>query len=534
MSQATNKLVQQARRAAVPASISAAVALSAVLVFNSNGVHASSAAAMPIDDHSVTALTNLDQAMEAVTSRVTPAIVNVAVTSRGGEHENDQDGNSAMPEGGQQQQGGLEDLPPQLRQFFGGGGGQGFGGQRQQQQPQQLEHGVGSGVIISPDGYIVTNNHVVDGATSIKVTLNDRRILTGKVIGTDKFTDLAVIKVAANNLPAVPWGDSTTLKPGQTVLAFGSPFGSLQFSVTRGIVSATNRQNPYRDDARKPGDYIQTDAAINPGNSGGALVNAHGELVGINTFIISNSGSFAGAGFAIPSQIVHNTADQLIAHGKVEHGYLGISMNDVTPANAHFFKLNDASGAIVAQVTPDSPAARAGVKQGDVITQLNGRQMLNGGALQVAVSQMTPGTSLTLNVLRNGSPVTLNLTVGSFNPKAQLAANDSSDSSGNGGTGKLGLAVADLSGDLRQQIQAPDSVKGAVVQQVRPGSPAEDAGLQPGDVILEVNRQAATSASQFVSEIHNNPEGKDILLLVWSKGNASYRTLTTDAAHQNG
>ena len=534
----TNKIVDNARRAVVPASISAAVALTAVLIFNSNGVHASSAAAMPIDDRNVTALTSLDQAMETVTSRVTPAIVNVAVTSRGGEHESDQDGNSSMPEEGQQgggQQDGLQNLPPQLRQFFGGGG-QGFGGMRQQQQPQQLEHGVGSGVIISPDGYIVTNNHVVDGATSIKVTLNDRRILTGKVIGTDKFTDLAVIKVAANNLPAVPWGDSTALKPGQTVLAFGSPFGSLQFSVTRGIVSAINRQNPYRDDARKPGDYIQTDAAINPGNSGGALVNAHGELVGINTFIISNSGTFAGAGFAIPSQIVHNTADQLIAHGKVEHGYLGISMNDVTPANAHFFKLQNASGAIVAQVTPDSPAARGGVKQGDVITQLNGRDMLNGGALQVAVSQMTPGTNLSLNVLRNGSPVTLNLTVGSFNPKGQLAANECPDDSGNGKaqTGKLGLAVADLSGDLRQQIQAPDSVKGAVVQQVRPGSPAEDAGLQPGDVILEVNRQPATSAGQFVSEIHNNPEGKDILLLVWSHGNASYRTLTTDAAHQNG
>ena len=183
----------------------------------------------------------------------------------------------------------------------------------QRPQQPQIEHGIGSGVIISPDGYIVTNNHVVDGAMQMRVTLSDRRVLNAKLVGVDKLTDLAVIKMDAHDLPSIAWGDSTKLKPGQTVLAFGSPFGYFQNSVTRGIVSAVNRQNPYRDDARKPGGYIQTDAAINPGNSGGALVNAHGELVGINTFIISNSGSFAGAGFAIPSQLVRDdggAADQ--------------------------------------------------------------------------------------------------------------------------------------------------------------------------------------------------------------------------------
>src|ERR1700742_3720598 len=225
-----------------------------------------------------------------------------------------------------------------------------------QNQGPQLEHGIGSGAIISPDGYIVTNDHVVDGAVEVRVTLHDRRVLTAKVIGKDKLTDLAVIKVDAQNLPSIPWGDSTKLHPGQTVFAFGSPFGYFQFSVTRGIVSAVDRQNPFSDDARKPGGYIQTDAAINPGNSGGPLVNSHGELVGINTFIISNSGSFAGAGFAIPSQLVRSTAEQLIKSGAVHHGYLGISMNDVTPENASFFYLKEAPGAIVAQVTPDSPA----------------------------------------------------------------------------------------------------------------------------------------------------------------------------------
>jgi serine protease Do len=319
------------------------------------------------------------------------------------------------------------------------------------------------------------------------------------------------------------------------VLAFGSPFGYFQFSVTRGIVSAVNRPNPYSDDARKPGNFIQTDAAINPGNSGGALVNAHGELVGINTFIITNSGSFAGAGFAIPSQMARSVSEQLIKNGKIEHGYLGISMNDVTPENAHFFNLQEAAGAIVAQVTPDSPASRGGMQQGDVITELNGSKIVNGSALQVAVSEMTPGTKMTLGVMRNGKPVSLNLTVGQFHAKSELASSDdSSDGQGNAKTGKLGLAVANLTSDARQQINAPDSVHGVVVQSVRPASPADDAGLQPGDVIMEVNRKPAESASAFVNQVHQEQNGKDLLLLVWSKGNASYRTIHADQSENNG
>jgi serine protease Do len=375
----------------------------------------------------------------------------------------------------------------------------------------------------------------VNGSTNIKVTLNDRHILSAKVVGVDKLTDLAVIKVNATNLPTIAWGDSTKLEPGQTVLAFGSPFGYFQFSVTRGIVSAVNRPNPYSDDARKPGNFIQTDAAINPGNSGGALVNAHGELVGINTFIITNSGSFAGAGFAIPSQMARSVSEQLIKNGKIEHGYLGISMNDVTPENAHFFNLQEAAGAIVAQVTPDSPASRGGMQQGDVITELNGSKIVNGSALQVAVSEMTPGTKMTLGVMRNGKQVSLNLTVGQFHAKSELASSDdSSDGQGNAKTGKLGLAVANLTSDARQQINAPDSVHGVVVQSVRPASPADDAGLQPGDVIMEVNRKPAESASAFVNQVHQEQNGKDLLLLVWSKGNASYRTIHADQSENNG
>ncbi len=335
----------------------------------------------------------------------------------------------------------MPQLPPGLRQFFGNG-------MPQMPSQPQIEHGVGSGIIISPDGYIVTNNHVVDGATQIRVTLNDRRVLNAKVVGTDKLTDLAVVKVDATDLPTVIWGDSTKLKPGQTVLAFGSPFGYFQFSVTRGIVSAVNRPNPYSDDARKPGGFIQTDAAINPGNSGGALVNSHGELVGINTFIISNNGSFAGAGFAIPSQIVQATTEQLIKHGKVEHGYLGININDVTPDNAHFFNLKEASGAIVAQVSPDSPASKGGLHQGDVVTEVNGQKVVNASGLQVAVSEMSPGTALKLGVIRDGKPMTVNLTVGQYHAKTEEASNE---------------------GDERPQ-QGKDRRGGCRPQ--RPGSPA--------------------------------------------------------------
>ncbi len=517
MAVSTNELVNKTRRLAAPAAVVGAFVLGAALFVGHGGVHAASSAAA-LDDQSVSALTALDQAMEAIAARVTPAVVNIAVTSR------------ATDEDSSQNQ--LQNLPPGFAQFFGQGSP--FGG-GQPAQPR-IQHGIGSGVIISPDGYIVTNDHVVDGATQIRVTLHDRRIFTGKVVGVDKLTDLAVVKIDASGLPAISWGDSTKLEPGQTVLAFGSPFGSLRFSVTRGIVSAVNRDNPFRDDARKPGGFIQTDAAINPGNSGGPLVDAHGSLIGINTWIITGDGSFAGAGFAIPSQMVKATAEQLIKTGKVEHGYLGISLNDVTPENARFFHMDDASGALVAQVTPDSPASRAGLKTGDVIDELNGSKIINSSALQVGVSELTPGSKITLGVMRDGKQTTVNATVGQYHANTEVASNDSDDNGSASGanTGKLGLAVSDLTAQARQQLNVPDSVHGVVIQNVRPGSPADDAALQPGDLILEINRQPASSASEFVNEVHKSPAGKDMLLLIWNKGNATYLTLHPESADQNG
>jgi serine protease Do len=526
MSFETNKLVGKAGRVAVPAGAVAALVLVAGMLVHHNGVHAAMISSpisspAPMDDNSVSSLVALDSAVEAVAARVTPAVVNVAVTSHGSsEHETGDDQEDGPQQG--------QSLPPGLQQFFGQ---LPPGAMQQRPQQPQLEHGIGSGIIISPDGYIVTNNHVVDGAVEMRVTLHDRRVLKAKLVGRDPLTDIAVIKVDAHDLPSIAWGDSTKLKPGQTVLAFGSPFGYFQFSVTRGIVSAVDRQNPYRDDARKPGGYIQTDAAINPGNSGGPLVNARGELVGINTFIISNGGSFAGAGFAIPSQMVRATAEQLIKTGAVHHGYLGIGMNDVTPENASFFNLKEATGAIVTQVSPDSPAGQAGLKSGDVIDELNGQKVINGGALQVAVSEDTPGTTIALGIIRNGSSQTVNVKVGEFHKDAEVASNGEA---GGPQKGKLGLAVAELTPDVRQQLHIPSQVQGVAIQSVRPGSPADDASLAPGDVILEVDRHPVTSAEQFVNAAHANATGKDLLLLVWSQGGASYRVVHPDAGNQSG
>src|ERR1700761_7958972 len=513
MARSTNELVAKSRKLALPASLTALAVVGAALFVHQNNVPVAAETVAPLDNNSVAALTAWDHAMESLAARVTPAIVNVAVTSKSEEQPVDM------------QEGEPQGLPPGLGQFFGFGNG---GQHMQMPQQPELQHGIGSGVIISPDGYIVTNNHVVDGATQIKVTLHDRRVVNAKVIGRDKLTDLAVIKIDAHDLPTIQWGDSSKLQPGQTVLAFGNPFGYFQFSVTRGIVSAVNRQNPYSDDPRKLGGYIQTDAAINPGNSGGALVDAHGDLVGINTFIISNSGSFAGAGFAIPEQIAKATADQIIKTGSVHHGYLGISMNDVTPANAHFFNLNEASGAIVAQVTPDSPASRAGLKNGDVIDQLNGQKVSNGSALQMAIADVTPGTKVQLGILRNGHPQTIDLTVGEYHANSQVAGNENGADGATGNSGKLGLAMADLTPDVRQQLNIPDGVKGAAIANVRPGSPADDAGLQPGDVIVQVNRHDVDSANQAVATVHSTPAGQDLLLLVWSKGGEGYRVIHPD------
>jgi serine protease Do len=464
-------------------------------------VGAPAPAAAALDDNSVSALISLDHAMEALAARVTPAIVNVTVTSKT---------DTKMSDG--------EDTPDmqQFGQQFGP-----FGQFNMPMQPRsQIEHGLGSGVIISPDGYIVTNNHVVDGAVDINVTMSDRRILPAKLIGADPLTDLAVIKVNASDLPSVPWGDSTQLHPGQTVLAFGNPFG-FRFTVTRGIVSALNRPNPSASDRRKPGEFIQTDAAINPGNSGGPLVDARGEVIGINTFLISSNGQFSGMGFAIPTQIVRPTVETLIKYGKVSHGYMGIGISDVTPENSKFFDLKKAEGAVVTQVEANSPGARAGLKTGDVITALDGQSVSDAGALQVEVGQKRPGTTVKLAVIRDGKNVEVPVTLQAMGTKSGEEESASSEH----GKPRWGLGLEDLTPDAREQLQAPQDVHGAIVGNVQPGSPADNAGLQRGDVILEVNRHSVQSASDAAEQLGKIAKGQDALILVWSNGGNTFRVL---------
>jgi serine protease Do len=460
-------------------------------------------AAGPLDDDSVGALLSLDHAMETLAARVTPAIVNVTVTSK-----------TRM-----QADQGEDDDSADAQQF--GPFGRFFGPHMQmpQQQPR-IEHGLGSGVIISPDGYIVTNNHVVDGAVDVRVTMSDRRILNAKVVGTDPLTDLAVLKVDANNLPSAPWGDSTKLHPGQTVLAFGNPFG-FRFTVTRGIVSALNRPNPSVSDRRKPGEFIQTDAAINPGNSGGPLVDSRGEVIGINTFLISPSGSFSGMGFAIPTQIVRPTVETLIRDGKISHGYMGVGITDVTPENAKFFDMKNASGALISQVEPDSPGAKAGLKTGDVITELNGQPITDAGSLQVEVGQKQPGNTIKLGIMRDGKSMTVPVTLEAMSNRNGKDESASADH----GKPRWGLGLEDLTPSTRQELQAPSDVTGAVVAKVQPGSAADNAGIQRGDVIVGVNRKPVKSAADVAKALAEIPSGQEALVLVWSQGGNTFRVL---------
>ncbi len=457
-------------------------------------------AAAALDNNSVGALLSLDQAMETLAARVTPAVVNVTVVSK----EN-------------VQQGASEGMPD-MQQFFGPNFPFGHQFNIPMQPQNRIERGLGSGVIISPDGYIVTNNHVIDGAVDIRVTMSNREVYPAKLIGADPLTDLAVIKIKGSDFPSVPWGNSADLRPGQTVLAFGNPYG-FRFTVTRGIISALNRQNPDSD-RRKPGEFIQTDAAINPGNSGGALVDARGELIGINTFLVSGSGSFSGMGFAIPTQIVQPTVETLIRSGKIDHGFIGINITDVTPDNAKFFDMKKAEGALVNQVDPDSPGGKAGLRTGDVITQLDGKTVTDAGELQMVVGQKQPGDTIHLEVIRDSKPMSVAVTLGSF-----TGDKGTETASGQHGKARWGVSLGDLNQDERNELQAGNSVHGAIVEDVQPGSPADNAGLQRGDVIMEVNRKPVKSASDVVQALSNVPSGQDALILVWSNGGSSFRVL---------
>ena len=407
----------------------------------------------------------------------------------------------------------MQGLPPDnpLSQFFGQ-----FG---QMPRPPQFDRGLGSGIIISPDGYIVTNNHVIEGATDIRVGLHDKRSFTAKVIGTDPLTDLAVIKIDATNLPNLPWGDSTRLKQGDNVFAFGNPF-EFEFTMTRGIVSGKGRIAGNRSDLRAPGDYIQTDAAINPGNSGGPLVNSRGEVIGVNAFIFTSTGSFSGEAFAIPSEIAQPITATLIKKGKVVRGYLGITIVPLTPDEAHFFNLPPtAEGALVSQVNPGSAGAKAGLQHGDLIVSFDGKKIADPTELQLATGAVAPGTPAKLGILRDGKPMTLNVTLGLAPQDHSQAAKNAAGSSSTTGV-RLGLQLTDLSPEVRSHFQIPDRVHGALITAVTPGGPAYNASLQPGMVITEVNRVPVQNATAVRTQLQQLKPDQDVLLRLVTPGGA--------------
>jgi serine protease Do len=393
---------------------------------------------------------------------------------------------------------------PFFRQFFGG--------QRKIYSPEQ--HGVGSGVIVTKDGYILTNNHVVDDADQVKVTLQDGRTFTAKVIGKDPKSDVAVVKIDAHDLPAITFADSDKCEVGDLVLAIGNPFGIDQ-SVTRGIVSAKDRAAMDLDYQ----DFIQTDAAINPGNSGGALVDADGRLIGINTAIYSHSGGNQGVGFAIPTDLAKGVMESLIKYGKVTRGYLGVSIQDVTPSLARQFDLKEDKGALVGDVVADGPADKAGLKSGDVIEKLNGNTVADSRHLKMEIANMAPGETTPMEILRNGSTKTLKVRIGNWPGSEQVADNNGGSDSDKSDT-LQGVAVTDLDSQARQQFNIPEKIKGAVVTQVDPSSASAEAGLKPGDVIMEINRHEVASADDAV-KLTEHAKERTTLLHVWS-GNGSH------------
>jgi serine protease Do len=400
---------------------------------------------------------------------------------------------------------GMDD--PIFRQFFAG---------RMPQVPQGPTAGVGSGVIISKDGYIVTNNHVVDGADELTVTLSDGRELPAKVVGRDPLTDIAVVKVDGRDLPAVTFADSGETEVGDRVLAIGNPFG-IGETVTSGIVSATGRRVGILDDVKGYEDFIQTDAAINPGNSGGALVDIDGRLVGINTAILTHSGGFQGVGLAVPADLVSRVAGNLVDHGRVLRGYLGVTIQRITPALADSFGLTGRDGALVSEVLPNGPAAKAGIQSGDVITAINGARVVDTTKVQLAVADLAPGSKIDLEVLRNGRTehLTATATERTDPNKGELAAD-------NDDVGVLnGVAVGDLDPAARQQADVPPGLQGAVITNVDPDSAAARSGLQPGDVILEINRHAVQNAQDAV-DLSAKAVSKKTLLKLWTHGSSVF------------
>ncbi len=396
-------------------------------------------------------------------------------------------------------------LPPFFRQFFGDGAG--FYGQPVPR--NRIEQSLGSGVIVSSDGYILTNAHVVEAARQVRVAMANGREFNVKIVGADTLTDVAVLKGAVTGLPVIPMGDSSKVQVGDFALAIGNPYGVGQ-TVTQGIISATGRH---------PGitaleNFLQTDAAINKGNSGGALTNYAGELIGLNTAIVSPSGGFEGIGFALPVNMARFVMKELIQHGYVIRGYLGVTVQEVTPELARTFGLPHAAGALVADVSANSPAARARLQRGDVITAVNGKPVTDPDQLQRIIAGTRPGTQATLRVFRNGREENIPVTVVQMPRSAEQPTPSPAPPSG---TALEGVTVEELTPEIVADLKIPQDTRGVVVTHVAEGTPAAFAGLDRGTVIQEVNHRKVTSVGEYTALVRQ-AAGRPVLLLVLKDG----------------
>lgn len=410
-----------------------------------------------------------------------------------------------------------DQMPEFFRRFFGPD----F--QMPQQDPDNAPRGrgMGSGFIISTDGYVLTNHHVVDGAETVKVKLGDRREFDAKVVGSDQQYDVALLKIDAKGLPIVRLGDSNTLKPGQWVVAIGSPFG-LDHSVTAGIVSATGRSNPYADQRYVP--FIQTDVAINQGNSGGPLLNTRGEVVGINSQIFSASGGYMGISFAIPIDLAVSAAEQIKKTGKVSRGQLGVIVEPLSTDKAQGFKLPDTRGGLVNRMVEGSAAAKAGVEVGDVIRSVNGSEIVNSSDLPPLIGALPPGSRVKLAILRDGKPREITVTLTELAEDAERAANTPAAAADakpeTGANALLGLQVADLTAAERKQLglEADEGVRITGVS----SQAAREARLAPGMVILQVGRTSVGNVASLNRALGGYSKGDVVMLLVRSGGNSAF------------